>query len=100
MKKYCQKLAREIAKDTGVSLIKVHLTIAELQSIKEVSSCNVIIFDNGVAVEGILCRFSGYFPPAAAGREAATPALPLLPKSVRRRLILYAVIRPLQHFSL
>ena len=74
MKKHGQKLDREIAKDTGISLIKVRLTIAELQSIKEVSSCNVINFENGVAAEGILCRFSGYIPPAAPGRKAAVQA--------------------------
>jgi len=77
MKKHGQKLDREIAKDTGISLIKVRLTIAELQSIKEVSSCNVINFEDGVAAEGILCRFSGYIPPAAPGRKAATQVIPV-----------------------
>ena len=71
MKKHGQKLDREIAKDTGISLIQVRISIAELQSNKEVSSCNVINFDDGVATEGILCRFSGYIPPAAPGRKAA-----------------------------
>jgi transcription initiation factor IIE alpha subunit len=71
MKKHGQKLDREIAKDTCISLIQVRLTIAELQDIKQVSSCNVINFEDGVAIEGILCRFSGYIPPAAPGRKAA-----------------------------
>ena len=71
MKKQGQKLDREISKDTGISLSQVRLTIVELQSAKEVSSCNVINFEDGVAVEGILCRFSGYIPPAAPGRKAA-----------------------------
>lgn len=75
MKKYGQKLDREIAKDTGISLPQVRVTIAELQNTKAVFSCNVINFDNGVAVEGILCRFSGYFPPATAGRKPAAQAV-------------------------
>lgn len=74
MKKHGQKLDREIAKDTGIPLAQVRLTIAELERTKAVSSCNVINFENGVATEGILCRFSGYIPPAAPGRKAAPQA--------------------------
>jgi hypothetical protein len=75
MKIHGQKLDREIAKDTGISLIQVRITIAELQNLKEISSCSVINFENGVAIEGILCRFSGYIPPAAPGRKAAVQAI-------------------------
>ena len=71
MKKHGQKLDREIAKDTGLSLIQVRLAIAELKWLKEVSSCNVINFEDGLAIEGVLCRLSGYIPPAASGRKAA-----------------------------
>ena len=70
-----EKLDREIAKDTGISLVQVRITIAELQNLKEISSCSVINFENGVAIEGILCRFSGYIPPAAPGRKAAVQAI-------------------------
>jgi len=70
MKKHGQKLDREIAKDTGIPLDQVRLTIAELQNTKEVSSCNVINFEGSVAIEGLLCRISGYIPPAAPGRKA------------------------------
>jgi hypothetical protein len=74
IKKHGQKLDREIAKDTGIALHQVRITIAELQGTKAVFSCNVINYENGVAVEGILCRFSGYFPPASAGRKPASHA--------------------------
>jgi hypothetical protein len=56
-------------------LTQVRLTIAELQNDKQVSCCNVINFENGVAIEGILCRFSGYIPPAAPARKAATQVI-------------------------
>jgi predicted ArsR family transcriptional regulator len=65
MKKHGQKLDREIAKNTGIALPQVRVTIAELEATKAVFSCNVINFDNGVTVESILCRISGYFPPTA-----------------------------------
>lgn len=71
MKKLGQKLDREIAKDTGITLPQVRVTITELQKTKAVFNCNVINFEDGVAAEGILCRFSGYIPPAASGRKAA-----------------------------
>ena len=75
MKKHGQKLDREIAKDTEIALPQVRITINELQKTKAVFNCNVINFDNGVPVEGILCRFSGYIPPAAPGRKAAVTAV-------------------------
>ena len=75
MKKHGQKLDREIAKDTGISLSQVRVTITELQKTKAVFNCNVINFEDGVAAEGILCRFSGYIPPAAPGRKAAVQAV-------------------------
>ena len=76
MKKHGQSLDREIAKETGIALPQVRITISDLQKTKAVFNCNVINFESGVAVEGILCRFSGYIPPAAPGRKAALQALP------------------------
>lgn len=35
-----------------------------------ISCCSVTNFEDGVAIEGFLCRFSGYIPPAAPGRKA------------------------------
>ena len=74
LKKHGQKLDREIAKDTGIPLSQVRLTISELERTKAVSSCNVINFEGGVAIEGMLCRISGYIPPAAPGRKATPQA--------------------------
>jgi hypothetical protein len=36
---------------------------------------NVINFKGGIAAEDILCRFSGYMPPAAPDRKAAVQAV-------------------------
>ncbi len=74
LKKHGQKLDREIAKDTGISLSEVRTAISALVLTKAVSSCNVINFEDGVAIEGLLCRISGYIPPAAPGRKATPQA--------------------------
>lgn len=71
LKKHGQKLDREIAKHTGIPLEEVNSTITELESNKAVSSCSVTNFENGVAIEGRLCRISGYIPPAAPGRKSS-----------------------------
>lgn len=71
LKKHGQRCDREIAKETGISLIQVRSSILELESTKSISSCSVINFEDGVAIEGMLCRISGYIPPAAPGRKAA-----------------------------
>ena len=75
MKKHGQKLDREIAKDTGIALHQVRITISDLQKTKAVFNCNVINFEDGVAVEGILCRFSGYIPPTSPGRKVAVQSV-------------------------
>jgi DNA-binding Lrp family transcriptional regulator len=69
LKKHGQRLDREIAKDTGISLLQVRASISELEGNKAVSSCSVINYEDGVAIEGLLCRVSGYIPPAAPGRK-------------------------------
>ncbi|MDO9394319.1 MAG: winged helix-turn-helix transcriptional regulator, partial [Methylotenera sp.] len=69
LKKHGQRLDREIAKETGISLTQVRSAISELESTKSVSSCSVTNFEDGVATEGMLCRISGYIPPAAPGRK-------------------------------
>jgi DNA-binding Lrp family transcriptional regulator len=71
LKKHGQRLDREIAKDTGVSLEDVRSTISELEESKAVSSCSVTNFEKGVAIQGLLCRVSGYIPPASPGRKAS-----------------------------
>lgn len=71
LKKHGQKLDSEISKETGISLIQVRTSISELEITKAISSCSVTSFEDGVAIEGLLCRFSGYIPPAAPGRKAS-----------------------------
>ena len=70
IKKHGQRCDREIAKETGISLIQVRTSISALELTKAISSCSVTNFEDGVKIEGTLCRFSGYIPSAAPGRKA------------------------------
>lgn len=70
LKKHGQKMDREIVKDTGINLDIVRKLISELESQKHISCCSVVNYDKGQAIDGILCRVSGYVPPAAPGRKA------------------------------
>lgn len=71
LKKHGQKMDREIAEDTGIPLKQVRFSVAELSELKEVSNCNVTHYKDGKPIEGILCRISGYVPPASPGRRPA-----------------------------
>ena len=71
IKKHGQRCDREIADETGIPLLQVRSSITALESMKAISSCNITNFQDGVAIEGMLCRISGYIPPAAPGRKSA-----------------------------
>ena len=72
LKKHGQKLDTDIAEATGIPLSEVRLSVSELSAQKEISNCTVIHYKDGQATEGILCRISGYVPPASPGRKPKT----------------------------
>jgi len=71
-----ERLDSEIAAATGLSLAKVRLCVTDLQARGAVMVCRSIRYKDGKEIDGILCRVSGYIPPAAPGRksEAHLPA--------------------------
>ena len=69
LKKHGQRLDSEIATDTGISLRQVRISLTDLSARGEISKCSVTRFHDGNPVKGILCRVSGYIPPAAPGRK-------------------------------
>ncbi|MDK9725135.1 MAG: helix-turn-helix domain-containing protein [Sterolibacteriaceae bacterium MAG5] len=69
LKKHGQLLDSEIAAATGIPLSKVRLSLSDLSARGEISRCSVTRFDNGKAIEGMLCRISGYVPAASPGRK-------------------------------
>jgi hypothetical protein len=69
LKKHGQGLDSEIAKVTRLPIFIVRLSLSELTAKGEILSCSTTRFVGGKKIEGILCRISGYSPPAAPGRK-------------------------------
>ena len=71
LKKHGQLLDSEIAAGTGIPLPQVRISLSDLAMRRQISNCSVTQFKDGKAVDGILCRIFGYFPPASPGRKPA-----------------------------
>ena len=65
-----ERLDSEIAAATGLSLANVRLRVTDLHARGDVMVCRSIRFKDGKQVEAMLCRVSGYIPPAAPGRKS------------------------------
>jgi hypothetical protein len=70
LKKHGQLLDLEIASATGITLVQVRKSLADLATRGEISQCSVTHFHGNKRVDGIQCRISGYVPPVAPGRKA------------------------------
>jgi predicted ArsR family transcriptional regulator len=69
IKKHGQVCDAEIAKALGLGLVTVRNSLSDLSARGQISCCNVTRFKSGQPVEEVLCRVSGYVPPAAPGRK-------------------------------
>ena len=65
-----ERLDSEIAAATGLSLANVRLRVTDLHARGDVMMCRSIRFKDGKQIEAMLCRVSGYIPPAAPGRKS------------------------------
>ncbi|HEY9446033.1 MAG TPA: hypothetical protein VIQ62_03070 [Burkholderiales bacterium] len=65
-----ERLDTEIAAATGLSLANVRLQVTGLHERGAVIVCRSIRYKNGKEVNSMLCRISGYIPPAAPGRKS------------------------------
>jgi hypothetical protein len=72
LKKNGQQLDLEIAAATGIPLPKVRLSLSALSAQGEISKCTVTRYNDGKAVEGMLCRIAGTIPPKAPGRKPSS----------------------------
>lgn len=70
LKRHGEQLDLEIAAAIGLSVEKVRITVDELSAKGEIIVCRSIRYQHGKPTEGVLCRLSGYTPPAAPGRKA------------------------------
>jgi hypothetical protein len=69
LKDHGERLDSEVAAETGGSLENVCLCLSELSDRGDVIMCRTTRFADGRTIEGMLCRASGYFPPASPGRR-------------------------------
>lgn len=69
IKKHGQVCDAEIAMALGLGLVTVRKSLSDLSARGQISCCSVTRFNNGKSIEEILCRVSGYIPPAAPGRK-------------------------------
>lgn len=69
LRRHGQLLDTEIAAGMGISLQKVRAAVTKLAESGDVLVCRSIHFKDGKPVEAMLCRISGYIPPAAPGRK-------------------------------
>ena len=67
-----ERLDKEIAAATGISLAAVRLQLAGLTARHEVVACQSIRFNKGKKSEGTIYRVAGYSPPASPGRKPKT----------------------------
>jgi DNA-binding IclR family transcriptional regulator len=72
LKTHGQRLDMEIAAATGIPLQTVRTSLSDLSARGEISKCSVTRFDNGKAINGMLCRIAGTIPPKTPGRKPGT----------------------------
>jgi hypothetical protein len=70
LKQNGERLDSEIAAAIGVSLATVRRGMSDLSARGDVMMCRSIRYKDGKEIDGLLCRISGYIPPASPGRKS------------------------------
>lgn len=70
LKKGGERLDSEIAAFTGLSLAKVREHVSDLNARGAIMVCRSTRYKGGREIKGLLCRISGYVPPAAPGPKS------------------------------
>jgi DNA-binding Lrp family transcriptional regulator len=71
VKRHGQMIDRQIAKELGLSLEEVRALVYQLQASNKLYTCDIINFEDGVEIKGLLCRVSCFMPKASPGRKPA-----------------------------
>jgi DNA-binding Lrp family transcriptional regulator len=69
VKKHGPTVDRHLAKQLGLSLEEVRALIYQLQVDNKLYTCDIINFEDGVEMKGLLCRVSCFTPKASPGRK-------------------------------
>jgi len=67
LKKHGERSDKEIADATGIPLAALRIQLAELAAKNQVMLCRSTKFVKNKEITAIICRISGYSPPAAPG---------------------------------
>jgi DNA-binding IclR family transcriptional regulator len=65
-----ERLDSEIAAATGLSIANVRQRVTDLHARGAIMMCRSIRYQDGKEIDAIVCRISGYIPPAAPGRKS------------------------------
>ena len=71
VKRHGQIIDRQLAKELGLTLDEVKVMVDQLQASNKLYTCDVINFEDGAEVKGLLCRLSGFIPKGSPGRKPA-----------------------------
>lgn len=69
VKKHGPTIDRHLAKHLGLSLEEIRALIYQLQADNKLYTCDIINFEDGVEMKGLLCRVSCFTPKASPGRK-------------------------------
>jgi hypothetical protein len=69
VKRHGQIIDRQLAKELGLPLDEVRAVVYQLQASNKLYTCDIINFEDGVEVKGLLCRVSCFSPKASPGRK-------------------------------
>jgi hypothetical protein len=69
VKRHGQIIDRQLAKELGLTLDEVRSLVHQLQVKNKLYTCDIINFEDGVEVKGLLCRVSCFSPKASPGRK-------------------------------
>lgn len=71
VKRHGQIIDRQLAKELGLTLDEVRALVYQLQASNKLYTCDIINFEDGVEVKGLLCRMSCFMPKGSPGRKPA-----------------------------
>jgi hypothetical protein len=65
-----ERLDTEIASATKIPLAELHVQLAELKASSQIMLCQSTRYVKGKEIKSIICRISGYIPPAKPGAKS------------------------------
>ena len=69
IKRHGQIIDRDLAKEFSLPVDEVRAMVYQLQASNKLYTCDIINFEDGVEMKGLLCRVSCFMPKAKTGRK-------------------------------